>query len=111
MSGKNGHQTTESLFDKDGRPKNPERIFLHLRQEYVKDKNFERAQRTEKEVSLPVKFHRKWGKLRGTVTFFKEFEDGIRVDMVPSPGTILERWAVAHIWIPKVGSAGVLSPI
>ena len=100
------------MFKADGQPTKPSRMFVHLRREYVKDKNFDRAQTSGKQVSIPVRVNKGWAKLRGTVEGVKDLPTGKRIDMRPTPGSFLQDWANMHIWIPKEEGdpVGVLMP-
>lgn len=91
-----------------GYPVNPRRVFIHIRRHFLQGVDFTALLRRSSEIAFPVRFVGEWYTLAGRVQQVNCFPDGRLVSLRPTPGSLLERWPRAEIWVPNIGPAGVL---
>lgn len=95
----------------EGKPLRPQSVFIGIqRARLPSHEDFHRSLETQRIMSIPARFLGNWENIVGVVRQIRQFTDGVLVLMDPRySGSVLKNWERAPIWIPKYGSAGVLT--
>lgn len=84
-------------------------IFIGIRREMINCVDFPQALKTGKVITISCRFLSRWERITAKVSKITHFADGALVNLAPVPGSLLENWKLAPLWIPNVGSCGILT--
>ena len=94
-----------------GYPVNPKSIFICVQRKYLptREELEKISSLHHPEVILPVRNYGCWEQLVGFIGWVRFFPDGIVIEFPQNLAKSLLKWPNAVLWIPNMGTAGILS--